>query len=104
MSICFYAISVVGLQGPDFVQLGTAAITVLSIVLIPFQYLPVKYYLPFDSIWTPIIMSMITRAIGIVITVFVSLIAVFSAFVEDCLRRRRKQEKYELMDDSTVNK
>jgi hypothetical protein len=85
ISVVFYIVSLTGWQGPDFLQLGTGLITLITMVCIPFTYPPLRPDVAFSSLWSPIIMSIVVRVISVVTTCAVALLFAFFGMVNRSL-------------------
>lgn len=91
VSLCYYLVSVFGIQGPDFLQLGLAICTVLGMILVPFRYEPLVEVLAPSNLLTPVVMSAVTRVISLATTAIVALVFVgIGALMDYCKRKQRK--------------
>ncbi len=65
VTLAYYTLHLTQFEGPHFLQVGTAVISVLAMVLISFPYGPMEKVLDANNMWTPVIMNWITRALSL---------------------------------------
>jgi len=98
VAVVYYTLHVLRLEGPDFLQVGTAVISVLAIVLIDFPYFPLVHLLDECEMWTPVIQNWVTRALSLGCACFVATIFYFgflgyTSIVDSC-KEKRKQDRF----------
>ncbi len=96
MKICDFFLLL--LQGPDFIQVGTAVISVLAMILISFPYVPLISVLNPYSLWTPVIMNWITRFLSLacscVVSVFFYFVFILVNRIHDAWVARRRNRRF----------
>jgi len=65
VAVTYYALHLARLEGSDYLQVGTAVISILAMVLIDFPYFPLVPLLDPNNMWTPVIMNWVTRALSL---------------------------------------
>ncbi len=65
VALTYYSLHLARLEGSNYLQVGTAVISVLAMVLINFPYFPLVPLLDANNMWTPVIMNWVTRALSL---------------------------------------
>jgi hypothetical protein len=98
VTFTYYSLHLARLEGPDFLQVGTAVISILAMVLIDFPYFPLMPLLDPYNMWTPVIMNWVTRllALGCACVVAITFWGGFLLVVriKDICKRRRKAARF----------
>jgi hypothetical protein len=76
MALLYYILSAIRIEGPgDHMQMSSALIsTIVMTVGIQFSYAPLVPYLSPESIWTPVLMNVVTRLLAVFSAAFVSFV------------------------------